>query len=324
MKLSECNFILHLGAHRTGTTSIQYALDQNSHSLLQEGIVCLTPPRMGKRNETTIRRIAGALPKLGRRFSYVLPWVLAIRQKSVLEELMIEQSQGKPFSSVIVSEENFMGDAFAMVGKSDLLYPDLANRLRGLKRVFGSSISRLHICIRSYETFLPSYYAKVAMYGKGRDFESIKARWMRFEGGWPSVIQRIAEHLPDARLRVTTFESATPEETFWEIIGSQRLRERLSWSAEALNQAPTCEAIQAALRLKGTTNFDPDEIIHLSRDGKRFDPLSREEKLLLSDRYASDLEALCRWGLVERLKGPPSQRASLRERLQRALSARSF
>lgn len=302
MKLSDCNLVLHLGAHRTGTTSIQHALDQNSDSLSQEGTICLTPPGIGERNENTVRQITDALPTLGTKFGYLLHWALAARQKNLLEQLMIDRSQGKPFSSVIVSEENFLGNAFALVSKSDLFYPNLANRLRGLKCIFGSRISRIHICIRSYETFLPSYYAMRAMFGERRDFESIKARWMKLEGGWPSVIERIAEHLPNAQLRVTTFESATPEETFWEILGSRRLRGRLSWSAEVRNEAPTCEAIQAAMRLKKTTNFDPDEIAyqyHIYRHGERFDPLSRDEKLLLSDRYASDLEALRRRGLVE-------------------------
>ncbi len=231
----------------------------------------------------------------------MLHWSLAAQQKSLLAQLMIDRSQGRAFNSVIVSEENFLGHAFPLGSKTDLFYPNLAKMLRGLKRTLGSRISRIHLCIRSYDTFLPSYYAMRAMFGERNDFKSIKARWMKVEGGWPSVIERIAEHFPNAQLRVTTFESATPEETFWQIIGSERLRGRLSWNVEVHNQSPTCEAIQAAIQLKKTPNFDPDEVVHqyhVHRHGKRFDPLSPDEKRLLSERYARDLEALRRGGLL--------------------------
>src|SRR5262249_3080104 len=155
--------------------SIQYALDRNSQVLLEEGVLCLTPPRVGKRIGNTIRQVSDALPNVSRRLPSIMQWLRARKQQRTLEGLMIAQSQGMPFESVIISEENFMGAAFGSANR--LLYPLLADQLRAIKRVFGSNISRVHICIRAYETFIPSYYAMRAVYGGRGELGSVKA-WL--------------------------------------------------------------------------------------------------------------------------------------------------
>lgn len=56
-------FILHLGAQRTGSTRLQTVLDTNRDLLTRNGIVALTPPRPGKRISPTVRDVVRILPR---------------------------------------------------------------------------------------------------------------------------------------------------------------------------------------------------------------------------------------------------------------------
>lgn len=283
-------FILHIGAHRTATTSIQEALDQNLNKLLKKNVICLTPPGIGRRKGKTIRSLLRGFEKshLVGEFLYKLYYVRSLRKK--FHNLISDTAKFKVVKEIIISEENLLGPAFD--AKSINFYPQVLRRLKGLKMITKGKVKEIHFCIRSYDTFITSYYAMSALYYCDVfDFESVSRRWLNFSGGWYHAIKSVANFFPDTVIRVYTFEESSPKEIFHNIVSPYNIL--YSWPKEKINSSPTEGAIKEAISLKlKKVAYDPDQLVIKYKNFKNFEPLNAKEKEQLRLRYKKDLDLI--------------------------------
>lgn len=279
--------ILHLGAHRTGSTRLQTLLDSNANMLAEAGIVALTPPRPGKRNATTIRDAVGALPK--KRGGLFKRRRKKKKARALLSRLLAAASPDNVVRRVIVSEENMLGPAFETNG--DSLYVSAYSKLVAFRQMLGRSPSEIHLTLRSYDTFLVSVYAMRAVYGvQILPFDEIRENLIAVRRGWPDLVADITRAFPGTPLTLTRAEVDPMASRIKDLVGSE-LISRMRFDGEKHpNVAPTVEAMKAAAGV--SEHAAVDDLVARYANGTRFDPLSEEARTRLARRYTEDVKAL--------------------------------
>lgn len=282
--------VLHVGAHRTGTTSLQSALDLMSTELASSGVVVLTPPRPGKRGHSEsirdIARVASKAHKKGFR-----RWFKAHAAKRQLQRLTSNALPNRvPLRRLILSDEVMLGVAFSRNGIA--IYPDAFRNLKSLRTLLPATPSEIHLCVRSYDSFLTSVYAMRALYvPQVQPFTNLKERFLCLDYGWINLVETIVELFPKTKLVVSVFEEhnlLVKLKSLTRMSGESLNRQMFTFH---VNRAPTVEAIEHKLHNRHETRH-PDEIVQLHLDGTRFDPFSDKEKAYLQRCYSRDLEQL--------------------------------
>lgn len=285
-----CELVIHAGAHRTGTTSLQALLDRHAETLRGAGVVALTPERPGKRGAGTIRDVVNAARKKRFTGDGVMAGLRRRKIAGQFEKLLASAtSANTDLGRLIVSDEMLLGPAFDAKGTG--LYPAGASILAGFSRITGRLPHRIHLTLRSYDTFIPSVYAMRSVYVRGvPEFEELKASLIAFEFGWPELVRSIRREFPETELTVTTMETTTVVDLVRSLIGEAF--EKISESTETrINASPTKEAITAA-RDTALSHVEADRIIEQYAGGTPFDPLSPAEASRLRSRYKRDIDTI--------------------------------
>ncbi len=280
--------ILHLGAHRTGTTRLQTILDANQDILAENGIAALTPPRPGKRGCTTIRDVLKPLPPKRR-----IPIRHSLRMRkarATFSNLIANDFPDRAPRRIIVSEENLLSLPFLKTGFE--LYPSVYPRLVAFQKILGCVPSEVHLTIRAYDTFLVSLYALHALHMSRRmpSFDDFRQNYLAVHWGWPNVIASVTRAFPATPLKLTQYERDPVESRVRNLVGPELFAGFRLDGDERPNIAPTVEAMAAATRSNGQTSRD--DLVTRYADGTRFDPLDEEERSILARRYETDLASL--------------------------------
>ena len=282
------DFVLHLGAHRTGSTRLQSILDANREVLARNGIVALTPPRPGKRISPTVRDVVRMLPRKPKHLPrYILKRAGA---RALFSMLIADSVPSHGLRRLIVSEENLMYPAFLPDGFG--LYPSIYWCLKSLRDLAGLGPSEIHLTIRAYDTFLVSLYAMSSIYSTRavRPFDNIRTNYLAVHRGWPEVVGDVARAFPGTLLKITRVEHRSMEERVQDLVGSPGFDELRFEGEERINAAPTLEAMAAAAEHRDRNSRDA--LVARHSDGTRFDPLTERERNGLFRRYEDDLSAL--------------------------------
>ena len=283
--------ILHLGAHRTGSTRLQYLLDANRDALAAHATVALTPPRRGKRVSPTIRDVLALTPT--GRYRPVRHYLKRRRARAMLRALIADRLPDRPPRRIILSDENMLGPGFRTDGFG--LYPYAYPRLAALRRLLGRPPSAVHLTLRAYDTFLVSVYAMAAVYRRVvPPFDDIRETLLAVHRGWPDVVDDVARVFPGTAVKLTRVERDSMENRVRGLVGPELLKRFRFDGDERPNAAPTAEAMAAAAGSGGRTS--PDDLVARYAHGARFDPLTEEERSRLARRYVTDLESLDRAG----------------------------
>ena len=279
--------VLHLGAHRTGSTRLQSILDANRDALATNATVALTPPRRGKRVSPTIRDVLALVPT---RRSWPVRRYLKLRKaRAMFRDLVADGPPGPPPRRIVVSDETMLGPCFRTDGFG--LYPCAYPSLVALRRLLGRPPSAVHLTLRAYDTFLVSVYAMAAVYRRDvPPFDDLRERFLAVHRGWPAVVDDVARAFPRTAVKLTRVERDTMEDRVRGLVGPEVLERFRLDGDQRPNAAPTVEAIAAAAGPRGRTS--PDDLVARHADGARFDPLTEEERARLAERYATDLESL--------------------------------
>ena len=279
--------ILHLGAHRTGSTRLQSILDANRDALATNATVALTPPRRGKRASPTIRDVLALLPT--GRSRPVRRYLKLRRARAMFRDLVADGPPGPAPRRIIVSDETMLGSCFRTDGFG--LYPCAYPSLAALGRLLGRPPSAVHLTLRAYDTFLVSVYAMAAVYRRDvPPFDDIRETLLAVHRGWPDVIDDVARAFPGTAVKLTRVERDPMEDRVRGLVGPELLKRFRLDGDERPNAAPTVEAMAAAAGSGGRAS--PDELVARHADGARFDPLSEEERMTLARRYSEDVAAL--------------------------------
>jgi hypothetical protein len=279
------DIVLHLGAHRTGSTMLQTILDANAALLAEAGVRVLTPPRPGKRDGITVRDTVKAV-----RRSTWLPLAglrdrVARRAGAGLRALI-----GGTAERLVISDEMLLGRAYGRDGTG--LYPQVAGVLAAFRLALDAPVAEVHLTVRAYDSFLVSVYAMRALYaGRQPAFDTLRPRLLALDRGWPLVVDDIAAAFPEARLHLGTVEHTPLARRLVGLVGAEAAASLRYDPGARSNVAPSLAAIEAA-RTRRLRHAEADALVARLAGGPAFDPLTAAEKASLRARYTADLAAM--------------------------------
>ena len=287
--MNKRDLVLHVGAHRTGSTSLQWRLDSNAEALRAQSVAVLTPPRKDRRDNPTLRDSVRALRDVKGRFPGFWYRRTLNRARSTLEREIGKAQGGTTTRRLILSDEMMPGVAFSKEGEG--LYPEAERHLNLLTRILPDTPSEIHLVIRSYESFIPSVFAMRALYVGGMPpFDALRNTLTRPERGWVELVDLLAEVFPSARLVISRLDTVSQEKVFLRLTDAKAETLDLDTPSH-LNAAPTVEAIEAASAMT-PGSYSPDALVEEHAKGRRFDPLTEEERGRLRQRYETDCRRL--------------------------------
>ena len=265
--------ILHIGAHRTGTTTFQHYMRAHADDLAQQGLGFWGPHRTRK----------SVFPGMFRETTFGPIEKTALRAAGRVS-LQMHRVAKSGVSHLLVSDENMMGTPRHNL-RSCTLYPAVGERLARLHDAFGGQITRVLLSVRSQDHWWASVAAMTV--GRGHPVPSAQRREMIAADprSWRDVITDLACALPDVDIRVLPFEQhmGRPQDILREAtnVAAPRDPEPL-W----LNRAPDLPSLRARMVEQGG-----DAGVFPQGQG-RWLPFSKEQSAQLREAYADDMHWL--------------------------------
>lgn len=183
---------VHLGAHRTGTSSFQMMLAENRDLLEQAGYDLAYPGRDDiPRGDLRLR-----LPhprNLDQWESEFLP--MATQE---LQRLATPNSH-----AMILSEENIPGRMIHF--PAGQFYPAAEMRLQTLAMAARAPVLRAVLVVRDYAGLYISAYRKRAEDNKSPPFEEGRQNMLRMDRGWPDLVRLVLKYLKVQELVVIDY-----------------------------------------------------------------------------------------------------------------------
>ena len=266
--------ILHIGAHRTATTSFQHYMRENSSYFARKGIGFWGPARLRK------GLLTGVIP---RPLDHE-PQKQFLRAKGRIA-LQLDRSEKSGLTQLIVSEENLLGTLRDNL-RSGALYPAAGERIARFMAAFGPRVRGVSLTIRSLDKYWTSALSLSMTRGVSLPSPAKLGDISSATRSWSDVVTDVAAAVPNVPLRVVTFEATAgaADQTFAAVTGHNAPNlGHLPWR----NSQPTpCELLELPLgleqrnRLKGLCS------------GNRFTPFSETEAAALRERYQDDIHWL--------------------------------
>lgn len=189
--------ILHLGAHRTGTTSLQRYLEGNRDNLNEIGTEFWGP------NRTRSGLFSGMVKKPS---NLTHDAILRGRRSSGLIRMELDRLHLSSVKSLIVSEENMIGTMGDNLGTAQL-YPDAWARLQRFADAFEGRCKRVSLSIRSYDKYWASALAFMVERGHRMPTEQDLDHLVTQPRRWRTLISEVASVFPSAEVLVWPFEA---------------------------------------------------------------------------------------------------------------------
>jgi hypothetical protein len=283
---------LHIGVHRTATTSLQQTLGKASAELAAAGMAFWGPDTMrvpGRRDHA--RNLRRAAEDAAARAA-----AEAARQ-DVAGALAALAGGG--IGRLLVSEENLIG---TMEGNfaAGALYPNAGRNLAAAADLFGRPPSEVFLGIRDYAGWWASAYAQCVVLREMPPFEA--ERIAASARGWPEVAEDVAAALPGARMTLWRHGPGAPEAALAAMLPAP-LAGRVVLRGRRANAALSARGlVRLAARRRREGGFDPAArraAVSALRDagGPPFRPFPPDLAAALADRFERD------WARVSRMPG---------------------
>lgn len=260
--------ILHIGAHRSGTTSFQRYLRDNHADLCARNIGFWGPMRV--RQSVFPGLFPGPAAARGRDLR---------RRAKGRVQMQLAQCRDRGVQQLIVSDENMIGSARQCL-RSAALYPAIGERMARIGSAFGGQIKRVVLSVRAPDLWWAS--ASAYTVGRGHPVPNAQTRDAIAQNprSWRDVITDLACALPDTEIRVTPFEhfAGRAEALFTACTDSKAPAGNTQW----LNRAPDLPALRDTLNERGE---DPTLLPDTSG---RWQPFDTAQASALRERYADD------------------------------------
>ena len=260
--------ILHVGAHRTGTTSFQSYLRGVAPGLAAQGLGFWGPRRTRKG-----------------LFQGVLSPASAADSRQAQDRLRraLAASAGQGCTRLLISDENLLGSTRACL-RAQALYPQAGDRFQRLHAALGR-IDRVVLQIRSPEAWWTSALAFLLTRGVAPPPAALLERLSREARGWREVIADLACALPRCDIVVSRFETcaARPDALLMVATGGACDVPALPEGGIWLHRSPALPELRAALAETGA------DVTRLPMGEGRWRPFSEAQAARLRERYADDL-----------------------------------
>jgi hypothetical protein len=263
------DIILHVGAHRSATTTLQRMMGQSGPALNAAGVGYWGPKRTR----------SGLFSGLIGQDDAVLPWQAGRAEARIRAQIARERRLGR--TALFVSEENMLG-SMREVLEHGVLYPGTGARLARFARGMDGHRITVALCLRSYEAWWRSALAFRLTRGGPLPSRGYSARLVAQSRRWRDVISDIAMALPDAAIRVWPHESLSA----WPDAVAQTLLSRpldLSGATARLNTGDTLDRMR---------HYIADIGLHpglIRAENGRFEPFDQDQRAQLRAHYAEDL-----------------------------------
>lgn len=235
------DLILHIGVHRTATTTFQLYLGRHRRALAGAGVAVWLPAAVRHDLlEGIIHRPSDADATVDRRAQVSSGRMLAA----------IDRSTAAGWRQLVLSEENLAGSIRGNL-KDGQLYPDIAARIARLGDAMLARVTRVGIGLRSYDGYWASALAFAVRQGFPIGGPGYPGRLARLPRRWPDVVADLAGLLPRAEIRVWTYEDLGPRPH--RVLALLTGGTALPAPAAALrhNASPTAAELRAVLAARG-------------------------------------------------------------------------
>lgn len=283
---------LHIGVHRTGSTTFQSYLRRNAAVLRQQRVGYWGPRRTRK------GMFAGILP---------VPAVASGRDLQQRArgriQMQLDRTAASGIQTLIISDENMIGSVRDNL-RQRRLYPGIGERMARFDQAFAGRISEIVINIRSPDL----YWASAGAYGVARGHalpgRPAIAAMANAPRSWRDVITDLACAVPGVPVWVLPFEefAGRPDAMLRAGTGLDAPKDTVR---EWLNRAPDVPALRDVLLERGV-------VPHLPQDAAaRWQPFEPDQSAALRETYADDLHWLIAGadGLATLTEDPGRKRA---------------
>lgn len=263
--------ILHIGAHRTASTSLQAYMRQMHVPLQNAGVGFWGPYRL--RNGL----FHGILPKQnlgGDRQAF-------LRAQGRIA-VQLQRSSLSGLSTLLVSDENQLGTMRHNIA-ARALYPAAGERIARYVAAFQGQVKRISLHIRSLDTYWPSAIAFCLPRGLQVPSQRKLAALVAQPRNWRDVITDISAAAPGAQIIVVPFERFAPRPA---LVLRSITQLDLAFGAPPpwRNQRPRlAQLLQLPLSMQETTRLK-----HHAPEGQWM-PFTAAQRAELGQRYADDL-----------------------------------
>lgn len=262
--------ILHLGAHRTGSTTFQSYMTRNTTALRERGVVFWGPER------TRAGLFAGIQPNGG----------VSIGRNTQTRaygriQMQLDKAAKSGVKTLIVSDENMIGSVRSNL-RTRSLYPAIGERISRYAPAFGGRLNRVVLNTRAQDL----YWASCAAYGVSRGHPMLRA--IAFEAmtangrSWRDVIADLSCAVSGADISVLPFErfSGRPDTLLRCMAGCYAPKDGAN---EWLNRAPDTTKLRQILKDRKVAAPE------LEGASGRWQPFKPEQLATLREDFADDM-----------------------------------
>lgn len=265
------DIVLHIGAHRTATSSLQHWLRGQGPALRDQG-VAVWDPRV-----TRPDLVSGVQPGPLR--------TPALRARAAGRlRLKCAQAGLDGVQTLILSDENMLGSPLANVA-ARALYPAAGERMARIGAALRGQVTRVVLSVRGLDAYWASVLAMTVARGHRVPGPRHLAALAGNRRGWRDVITDVACALPEARLIVLPHEQfASMPEARLEAMAQRPLT--LPQTRDWLNRAPDLAELRRIVTARGQNPA-------ILPDGQgRWTPFDAGQTAALRETYADDLHWL--------------------------------
>lgn len=267
--------ILHLGAHRTATTTFQTFLARNARPLAEAGVEVWTPDRTrAGLFAGLIQRPQGLTDAEERR----------VQRSAGVIAVELERLERRGVRTLIVSEENMVGTLRVNL-RDAALYPEALVRAARFRAAFGGRVTQVAMAVRGYDAYWASALASVVAQGRPVPMAGLLNRLVASPRTWREVLSDVAHVFPGVPLTVWPFErlGTQPDAQLRHLtgLGLPGLTGQRDW----FNPSPRRDKLRMILRLRG----ERDLATTLPEGDGRWMPFTTDQQAVMRARYSRDI-----------------------------------
>ncbi|KCV81645.1 hypothetical protein ATO10_12052 [Actibacterium atlanticum] len=194
------DLILHLGAHRTGSTTFEKTLSKNAAVLRAEGTGVWTPAK--------VRQIEGFSSICGRQEQLAKGDSRSVLEAAIARGALqdrLNQAQESGLKTLLISEENMLGTMQRNLTILQL-YDNAAWRLKTYADYFDRAPKRVVMGLRSYSSYWRSAYIFALRKRPETLFSNISYELATQPLGWCDLVQGVRKAFPEAEICLWTQE----------------------------------------------------------------------------------------------------------------------
>lgn len=265
--------ILHLGAHRTASTTFQHYVRDQTKELHAQGVGFWGPVRVRKQVFPGLFR--NKFAQKGRNLS---------QRAEGRIRLAASRVEDRGFTHLLISDENLL-DTPARSYRETRLYPAAGERTARIAAAFDGRLRRIVLVIRSQELWWASAAAMMLARGHAVPDAERFAAICASRRSWRDIITDVACAAPGAQIEVIPFEVSNGRPDL--ILRAALERDVLPDGTNRwLNRSADLPALRAMLVERGA---DPDV---LPDTQGRWQPFTEPQLAKLREDYADDLHWL--------------------------------